>query len=125
MNFQFQNHDYTVKVPKEYENLFKTDEQRELLGNYLRNLPPFQDVPQGIPLLPSFDSSFSLLLNPKVHELSSFDLALMEMASIGLGMVTETTMLLYIMRKLKELELKIAPPVDPNSKNEGGFGFKL
>lgn len=103
MKYQFTNHDYVVEVPEKYEALFSSDEQRNELAQYLRALPPFQTVGDNEKLLPAF----GCLLMPKTHVLSAFDFALMEMSQNGLGIVNETTMLLYLIRKVKEIELML------------------
>lgn len=124
MKFQFKNHDMEVHIPEGYENLFKTKEQLKVLESLLFSLPPFQNVEEGAELLPILGSSM-FIPTGKAVKIGPFELALMEMIESGQGQLSEPGMLMYIMRKVKEIDLAMKGYVVVPEEPKSGGGLIL
>ena len=114
MRFQFENHDYTVVIPDNLDKEFEGNDKLALLHSYLISaFPHFQNVPEGSRLVPVFNSS---LMAINEHRISLLDLAIMEMMTKGMMMINETNMLLYLLIKIKDLDLRIPKNDAPEEK---------
>lgn len=111
MKYQFEGHDWEVVIPEKYVGEFKTALQVGILESFVTSLPPFKNVAKESKFLPLLSG----LISPNTYTVSSLDMALMEMMSKGMTLVNETNLLLYLVMKIKEMELeaKLLRPADP------------
>lgn len=106
MKYQFEDHDWEIAIPERFHAEFETKEQLKILESFVTSLPPFADVKQTANLIPIMGS---LLISPKTYTISILDVALMEMLGRGMTLINETNLLLYVVMKVKELDLRTKP----------------